>query len=346
MAVILVTFVTPAFLIFILRIADRSTLILAQRLAISFMAVNAVIGIVEFATGQRLIPYTIGLETIDFDPRPTALLSHPLNNALLTGIMLLSLLILTIREGAKPLVLAGIALFTVAMFAFGGRTSLVASFGVFALYALYQAGQAALAMRWRKDIGRSIFLVAALAAAAPIILASPIAAMMLDRFANSHSSDRTRGVAFDLLNSMTDAERWIGISTATQASLQNSLGTTRGVEISWIALTLSYGYPVAAALIIGVIWMLLTAARRDRDLVFVGLFFLVATFGALTIGSRSLLLSQALVLMLCGPLVSFTQASRTGSSGRRRRSSAPRPMAPAAEARPDHEGEGRPQPQG
>lgn len=315
MTIVAVTYASPAILLFLLMNSDRTTIRFLSWFLTGFMVLNSTIGFFEYATGQRLIPFTIGLETITFDPRPCALLAHPLYNALLTGAFLLSLLILAIKKGASAWTLAGIAFFTASMFTFGGRTALVSVFLVFALYAIYQAVLAALYMRAQKSVLRSTLLVASLAIAAPVVLASPVAAMMLDRFSNSHSSDTTRVVAINMLAGLSPQEMMIGLDTATQIALQAQLGTTRGIELSWISLIIHFGLPAAAALIVAMIVLLWSSANRNRDQLFLVLFFVIVTFGSLSIGSRSLLISQTMVIMFCGPLAMYG-LQRSANSGR------------------------------
>jgi len=315
LTIIVVTYLSPALVLFLLRNREPSTLKTISYFLIGFVAINSAVGLFEFLTGNRVLPYVVGLETVDFDPRPTAFLAHPLNNALVTGGMLLSLLILAVRRGPRPLILAGIAFFTASMFSFGGRAALVGVFVVFALFAVSEVIVAALTLRAQKSVLRTALIVLAIAIAAPIVLASPLAASILDRFANATDSDRTRVVALNMLSGLSSQEMMFGLSTAARTSLQNSLGSTRGVELSWISLVLHYGFPAAAALIIAMIAMVWSAANRNRDSLFIAAFFVLTTFGSLSIGSRSLLISQFVVLIFCGPLALYG-VQRSSRSGR------------------------------
>lgn len=320
LTVVLVTFLTPAILLFLVRNRGPGVFEFVSLFVTVFLVINSATGFYEYGTGNRLFPYITGLETITFDPRPTAILSHPLINAIVTGTYLLSLMIVAVRRGATAIRLAGILYFTASMFSFGGRAALVAVFVVFALYAVYQVATVLLSGgRESKSAVRTAFIVAGLAVALPIFLTTPIAAIMLDRFSNSRGSDETRTAALVMLDSLRGDELIFGLELATRTQLQASLGSNNGVELSWVSLVLYFGVPATVGLLVGMFGLIWSAAMRDRDQLFVGLFFVVTTFGSLSIGSRSLLLSQLMILMSFGPIASVRRRlSAPGGAGVRR----------------------------
>src|SRR5690606_6737276 len=84
------------------------------------LALNAIIAIGELLGGWRLTPFYVGGEAIGWDWRSTALLGHPLVNALLAGLYLTILASGATRLSAALLAPA-ILLQLVALAAFGGR---------------------------------------------------------------------------------------------------------------------------------------------------------------------------------------------------------------------------------
>ena len=104
---------------------------LLGRLLHLLMFANALLALAEFALGFRLTPLDAGGVIIEGDWRASALLGHPLTNAVLTG----SYLIILSLGGGRNLpwilrpVVFGISL--LAMNAFGGRMALVTIAGVF-----------------------------------------------------------------------------------------------------------------------------------------------------------------------------------------------------------------------
>ena len=63
-----------------------------ERLIHVLLGVNAVLALIEYAVGQRAFPYMFDGLAFEWDERSTALLGHPLENALITGSYLMVLL--------------------------------------------------------------------------------------------------------------------------------------------------------------------------------------------------------------------------------------------------------------
>lgn len=91
-------------------------------LAVALLTLNAFIGIIEYATRSRLVPFTVdGKPVLELHFRSTSLLGFPLQNALMTSVALLSLPVL--RDRPRFLAAAGLIL-AVAFIPFGGRSAL------------------------------------------------------------------------------------------------------------------------------------------------------------------------------------------------------------------------------
>ena len=101
----------------------------------AMMMLNAIIGIGEFITGERLTPIIANGMVIDDDWRSSALLGHPLANASLTGAYLLAMARRRGRGFAETVRRRCFLVNAAAMVVFGGRASsviLLAILGVLA----------------------------------------------------------------------------------------------------------------------------------------------------------------------------------------------------------------------
>jgi hypothetical protein len=97
--------------------------------ALKLILVNSFLAIIERIIEFNFFPIN---QHYGDEFRSTALLGHPLNNALITFIFLLFILIIDMRHGKKIFYLI---IFLLALFCFGGRGSLLASFiGIIILY--------------------------------------------------------------------------------------------------------------------------------------------------------------------------------------------------------------------
>jgi hypothetical protein len=118
------TFLSAIVLFLLIAELDARNLRALALIVHALMTLNAAIGVVEYATGWRLTPYTIGSAAVETDWRSTAILGHPLGNAALTGSYVVAMAVGGARDIAPRLRAPALALQLVAMIAFGGRSSL------------------------------------------------------------------------------------------------------------------------------------------------------------------------------------------------------------------------------
>jgi len=85
------TFIMPVVMLFVLTSMDECGRLRLARLLHFLMFVNALLALSEFALGFRLTPLDAGGVIIEGDWRSSALLGHPLTNALMTGCYLIVL---------------------------------------------------------------------------------------------------------------------------------------------------------------------------------------------------------------------------------------------------------------
>jgi hypothetical protein len=218
------------------------------------MTINALMALGEFAGHTLIFPYRLdGVAHLE-DTRSTALQGHPLINAALTAIYVLSLM-----GGAKDLKGATRAALLLLQFAalvvFGGRTGIVVTLAMTPLVALFH-GFATLRR------GRvSLLGAAALLAVIPLLgfgvllaLDSGLADTLLMRFVDDNGSAATRVIMFDMLSPFTLGELLVGPDIEQVESYRVHFGLEQGVENPFIRMTLYQGGLVMAAVFLSLVW--------------------------------------------------------------------------------------------
>lgn len=300
----LVTFVGPALLAFLLQHATPRDLRGMRLFLAAFFVANSLVGLAEAATSWRLLPFYVADEVITFDTRPTAILGHPLTNALLTGVMLLALLIRQLASGLRVVAIGLMALHLAALFAFGGRAALFLTLAIAGLILLR-----ALATSSALQRPRAVVLASCGVTALATLFALGLADPLLDRLASAVDSTNTRYAALRLPAMLSLKEWLIGAEPAARAAYQSVLDMPYGIEIAPIAMVLAYGLPLTLLLLVATCQLLLRWSHNSvpgtRYLV---LYFALAVTTSLSIGSKSLLLSQMLVILFTLHPVASLQA--------------------------------------
>jgi hypothetical protein len=248
------TFGGPAAFALLLDEFDETDLNSLRLVLHAVMTVNALMGLFEFATHHLIFPYRLdGVASLE-DTRSTALQGHPLINAALTAIYVLSLM-----TGAKSLPAALRALLIPLQFAalvvFGGRTAIVVSLaltpfvGVYALFATMRRGRVSL-------LGAAAAVGAAPLAALAVLLAlaSGLADPLLMRFVDDSGSAATRVIMFDMLSPFSIPQLIVGPDIAEVESLRRHFGLEQGVENPFVRMILYQGGFVMVAVFSSLIW--------------------------------------------------------------------------------------------
>lgn len=292
----IVTFLSPAIFAYVLQFAGARTRQFIYKFILAFFLVNSLVGLTELATSWRLLPYYVSDEVITFDGRPTAMLGHPLLNALLTGVFLLAMITRQITLGLPAAYLAQMALHAAAIFAFGGRASLAFVVIITGVYALRHSGLIARA-KVRQSV-RSMALVVCGFVFFAILTLIGVTDALLDRFINATDSTNTRFAALTLLELLQFKEWLIGVEGPARSYYLNILQTPFGIEISVIAMIYVYGLPLTILLVYSTYRLLFQWARNGYPGArYTVAFFIMSTLTALSIGSKSLLISQVMVMM-------------------------------------------------
>jgi hypothetical protein len=300
------TFLSPAALFVCLtQLAPRTRSRLAFLLHFA-MLLNAVLGIYEFASGWRLTPFSAAVGGIQFetDWRSSALLGHPLTNAMTTGVYVLALLQGAGRDLPALLRPAAMVVQLIAMVAFGGRASLVI---LLALSALVGArGFFRVALGARINVAQTAMVLAAIPLAAIVLdqaIASGFFDRLIERFTDDRGSAKARLVLAQLINQFSWSELLIGPDPDKVASLMTLEGVEFGIESFWIGFMLSYGLIASLLFFIGLGFFCRELLRQTRSGGFLALvyFFAVATT-SVSISAKSLTLAQlTAILLVCLP---------------------------------------------
>lgn len=297
--VIIDTFLLPIVLCLVvweLGPAQRRRLVGALHFTV---LVNVVLGYYEFLSGHRLIPLTLGDVVVTGEWRSAALLGHPLTAS---GLIAAYVMALVLRPALCPplvLRLPLIAFCLTSLMAFGGRTSLVMTLAIIALYGAVEALR--LLRGKRVALPAAIIAICALFAAAAAIFAAfdlGIFDKMLLRFSSDKGSALARYATFDLLSHFDWQELLFGPSPVRANALQSQLGLNYGIENFWISSVVQFGVIHTAALTIGLICFFIEVIRRSDNAVW-AIILLIAVIAASSVSfsSKNIQLAQFIILI-------------------------------------------------
>ncbi len=254
MAGLVDTFGGPAAFALLLDDFSEADLVPLSRALHVVMTINALMALGEFAGHTLILPYRLdGVAHLE-DTRSTALQGHPLINAALTGVYVLSLM--GGAKGLKPWLRAGLILLQFAALAvFGGRTAIVVSLALTPMFALYN-GFATLKRGRISLLGAATFCAALplLALTVMAALASGIADTLLMRFVDDSGSAATRVIMFEMLKPFTIPELIVGPDIEQVESLRRHFGLEQGVENPFVRMTLYQGGFVMALVFGSLVW--------------------------------------------------------------------------------------------
>lgn len=300
-AALIDTFLLPVLVILIFRGIDMRIRETIAILIHSVFFINALIGIGEFLTGWRLTPYYAGGILIDDDWRSTALLGHPLGNALMTGCYI-ALLILGAGKQLSGSWHAGmIILQFAAMVAFGGRASLV----LLMLFALYGLGR--LAFRFLAGGRFRLMHVTLFALALPFgfamiggLFEMGFFDKFILRFIEDRGSAQARIVMFELFNGFTLSELMFGPPQNHLAYLVRIHKLEFGIESLWIAFILYYGIIPSLIFFSGLALFLASLISEcQKRIGFVLLYYFTVNTTFLGLGGKTPGFGSLTLMMLC-----------------------------------------------
>jgi hypothetical protein len=264
---------------------------------------NALLAILEFTTGWRLTPFVAAGEPIIGDWRSTALLGHPLANALMTGCYVMLLLLGgggRLSDASRVLI---IGLQCSAMIPFGGRASLVL-FAVFvvaafcwSIFKFLIGGKVRLA-----HLVFVMLLSPLLFGSAMILFEIGFFDKFIDRFLDDRGSSEARVLIFELFQAFTWDELLLG---PPQDLLKYRMAVYQieyGIESLWLSLLFSFGILPAIVFSLGLfLFFASLIADCKKSAILVVLHFLAINSTFLGLGGKSIglsILSLMMVLLL------------------------------------------------
>lgn len=330
------SFVPPAMILLLMDDLDDEA---RRRIAwgiIFFMAANAAIAIVEVAANMHLETFKLSSEVTD-DPnrldlvfdwraqlaserRATALLGHPLSNALIQSVFLMTMAAPGARWIPFPARVVSILLSALALAAFAGRAAMLLSaayFGWRGLVFLYEI------LIGRRRVGAGVWL-ALVAGAALLTMAITVAFSMgvfdeaRTRFTHDAGSANARVAMFDLFAPLSWTSILFGPDPEQLDTWIHIEGLEFGIESFWLVFVLHYGAIIAGILIAGLfafLHALYRAAGAGAGLVIA--LFIVQASASTSLSSKSVTFG-----LVCAILIALLREHKP--DGKRRRAP-PRP---------------------
>jgi hypothetical protein len=313
------TFLLALILALLLDGIDERIARLLAIMMVAIFAADAVLGLIEVSTGWRLIHISVP-EGVTSDPtrtdlvfdwradlaadwRATALFGHPLENAMLMGAFLVCLACRGTAWLGTRLRLGLGVLALLAMFAFGGRASLV-----FSGFFIVLLGLVALARRL--IAGRSF----GFRASGAVLLVLPLIGIglaalgetgLFDRMTERFRADEGSALARLTMWSLFDPIPWRDLVLAPDQAVvktwQRLEGLEFGIESFWVGFALTYGLIISAVLIAGLAAFVVAVVRlsgRGALAVFLFYFAGASTSTSLSSKTTSFAMLTALILLL------------------------------------------------
>jgi hypothetical protein len=313
------TFLLALVLTLLLEGLDERIVRLLALMLVAIFAADAVLGLIEVSSGWRLIHISVP-EGVTSDPtrtdlvfdwradlatdwRATALFGHPLENAMLMGAFLVCLACQGAAWLGTGLRLGLGVLALLALFAFGGRASLV--FSGFLLVFLALTG---LARRLIAGRAFGLRIAGAILLMLPLIglgLAAIGGTGLFDRMAERFRADEGSALARLTMWTLFDPIPWRDIMFAPDQAVvktwQRLEGLEFGIESFWVGFVLTYGLVMSAVLIVGLAAFVMSVVRlsgRGALAVFLFYFAGASTSTSLSSKTASFAVLTALILLV------------------------------------------------
>ncbi|WP_336488728.1 VpsF family polysaccharide biosynthesis protein [Methylobacterium nigriterrae] len=308
------TFTLPGLVVILMAGRDRRTMTWLERVVHGVMIVNALMGLLEFVSGQRFFPFRLDGQIFETDTRSAALQGHPLNNATLTACYVLAL----ISGGGEFPRLARAALIGLqlaALVTFGGRSASVmtvalgGAYGLVALHRVLRHGRVPLL-----GVAAAIFLLTLVPIALGGLVLGGFFDTLLGRFASDGGSAHARVGMLELIGRFPLRDMLIGPDAALVDSWRRIEGLEWGIENPVVKTLLYHGALMTALLTLAVTLFLFEVARLCRPgiaMPMLAFVILVNTFEGL--GGKTTLLAKfalLLIVMYRPPLSGAASAGR------------------------------------
>ncbi len=266
----------------------------------TLMMTNAVVGILEFATGLRITPLVASGLVIEDDWRSTALLGHPLANASLTGAYILALALGAARELPRALAVAGFVIASAGMVVFGGRASSVILLVMLAALGVSRAAEFAKGKRFRtRAIISALVAIPILSLCLGALAEAGFFDQFIERFFDDQGSADTRVEMFELFKHISWSELLLAPDPQQLATLRTIYGLDFGIESFIVSFVLSYGIIPGIAFFAGLFMFCRDVVRSLRPgATWVLLFFFAVASTSVSLSAKTPLLAVLILMLL------------------------------------------------
>jgi hypothetical protein len=297
------TFVLAGLIPILLMDRDAATLRRIETVFHLMMLANAMLGLFEFASGQRFFPFRFDGMAFETDTRSAALQGHPLVNATLTACYILALA----KGGGRlsPALRAGmIAVQLVALVTFGGRSATVTTLALGGLVGLFALNRTLRSNRIPL-IGAACacFVLTALPVMVAVLAAVGFFDTLLSRFVSDGGSAQARVDMLAIFDAIPFRQLLLAPDLLQVSTLRRIYGLEWGIENSIVSDVLYHGILVTTLLVVAVGLYLTEIARHCRGGVWLPILafvILINTFEGLA-GKTTMLAKFAMMLIVLFP---------------------------------------------
>lgn len=292
----IVTFLGLAFMRVAHVYAEPANLARFRWVLESFFVLNSIVALMEFITGHHLAGSVFDLRTEAF--RSTALLGHPLNNAYLTGAVVIIIgTRLAFSSGHQWANLVKALLHGAAMITFGSRSAigLLPIFIMLPLLLSRSSKGKGRVSSLRRFVPLTILLIGLVILWVP----NPLTRDLLARFSNDYGSVNTRSAAIEVIQNLSGRELLIGVPLQDLQIYLTKAGIPVGLESAWLSLTVHLGLLVALPLSAAILILFgRAAASKEQGAFWSVMFFMTACSTSMTFGTKSIILMQFYVILV------------------------------------------------
>ena len=304
----IVSYVSAALFVMLLKAQSLKRLIQLKQILLLLLFANAAVGVYEYLTGGLIAPLVLtdisSGEVIDTSHwgqvRSAGLMGHPLTSTMLSGFFLVCFgaRFLFARVSLGESLTA--AMLLIALPLFGGRGSILAFLLVLMLMLIIKGAQSL----QRRAMSRNalLYLLSSLLLLPLLLYAAYLAGLLdpvLSRMADDQGSASTRLIAIEIMLDTPLINLLLGDIDRSLAAKVLLYGSRYGIEIGWIALTLTYGALLSGFLLYALYLNLSQLYRKlSTLLIFPWLYAVIAWSSGTGISGKTIMLSAALIMTL------------------------------------------------
>lgn len=245
----------------------------------AILVVNSFLGYAEVLGGFRLTPLTINGEVLTWDWRATALLGHPLMNAMTTAVCLVSLALGAGPFRRTPRLMLVLFHFG-ALFFFGGRTAIVLSAAALVAIAAFGFARLILGRRFPLAVvAVAILATTFLVIGAILAVDGGLIDKIIGRFVDDEGSAMARVAMLSIFRDMSWPEILLGPNFAAVKAMLPKIGTPLAIESAYVGFVAYYGGFVTLFFLMGLAAFFAELVRRFGPPVLMplGIYFLIST---------------------------------------------------------------------